>query len=115
MFEPLANAQGGHSNDNSPSSEDEYIHRFGNVEWCECGFCVVMSTGRESICCQEKHNATRCTDSGRLGCMASWEKSTDYPYLLVLETKSGKHFLRLLENTKDLNMLNTTECDIYVA
>ncbi|XP_046864609.1 uncharacterized protein LOC124459126 [Xenia sp. Carnegie-2017] len=56
MFEPLANAQGGHSNDNSPSSEDEYIHRFGNVEWCECGFCVVMSTGRESICCQEVSN-----------------------------------------------------------
>ncbi|XP_046864586.1 uncharacterized protein LOC124459058 isoform X1 [Xenia sp. Carnegie-2017] len=80
--------------------------------WLLCGH--EYRTG-EYICCQEKHNATRCTDSGRLGCMASWEKSTDYPYLLVLETKSGKHFLRLLENTKDLNMLNTTECDIYVA
>ncbi|XP_046847587.1 uncharacterized protein LOC124441198 [Xenia sp. Carnegie-2017] len=58
MFEPLANAEGGHSNDNSSSSEseDEYIHRIGNVEWCECGFCVVMSTGRESICCQEVNN-----------------------------------------------------------
>ncbi|XP_046860879.1 P2X purinoceptor 7-like [Xenia sp. Carnegie-2017] len=58
MFELLANAQGGQNEDNSSSSEseDEYIHRIGNVEWCECGFCVVMSKGRESICCQEVNN-----------------------------------------------------------
>ncbi|XP_046857524.1 uncharacterized protein LOC124450917 [Xenia sp. Carnegie-2017] len=43
-------------NSSSSESEDKYIHRIGNVEWCECGFCVVMSTGRESICFQEVNN-----------------------------------------------------------
>ena len=35
MFEPLANMQGVHNDDNSSSSEskDKYIHRIGYVEW----------------------------------------------------------------------------------
>ncbi|XP_046842109.1 P2X purinoceptor 7-like [Xenia sp. Carnegie-2017] len=60
MFEPLASSNNVEtdedlsSSSSTDSSSDEYTHRIGNTNWCECGHCVAMTTVRESICCHEE-------------------------------------------------------------
>ncbi|XP_073468259.1 uncharacterized protein [Aquarana catesbeiana] len=42
-----------------PNNPDHMVdidtHRIGHTDWCSCGNCIPLPTGRESICCMEIH------------------------------------------------------------
>lgn len=64
-FEPEFNeGEHEHSEESSASddseeedeNQDDLAWRVGHTDWCECGHCGQMPTGRESRCCQELDN-----------------------------------------------------------
>ncbi|XP_040178384.1 P2X purinoceptor 7-like [Rana temporaria] len=38
--------------------------RLGNTDWCQCGNCLAMPTGRESLCCKEIANVKENIEEG---------------------------------------------------
>ena len=55
-FEPIIDNSS--SSDTSSSEEELDVttkKRIGNTLWCTCGFCRVMETNTESLCCKEKN------------------------------------------------------------
>ncbi|XP_040191719.1 uncharacterized protein LOC120924757 isoform X2 [Rana temporaria] len=38
---------------NPDPMEDIHTHRIGHTDWCSCGNCIPLPTGRESVCCME--------------------------------------------------------------
>ena len=53
----------------SASDEVEEDPRLQNTEWCNCGRCVIMATGRECLCCQEMPILDGKLEEGRLTCV----------------------------------------------
>ncbi|KAK3729668.1 hypothetical protein QZH41_011474 [Actinostola sp. cb2023] len=61
-------------NDTEPTEESVSIDgtiRAGNTTWCCCGWCNVMPTEKESVCCQELRILSNLTED--LPCITSHE------------------------------------------
>ncbi|XP_041379828.1 P2X purinoceptor 7-like, partial [Gigantopelta aegis] len=50
-FEPIASGE--YSSSHSPVEYESKFSRLDNTDWCQCGQCEVMATGRECVCCCE--------------------------------------------------------------
>ncbi|XP_068690933.1 P2X purinoceptor 7-like [Montipora foliosa] len=58
QFEPILTESDRESCDDDSTNSDNGGYdlnedRIGQVDWCICGNCLAMTTGRESVCCRE--------------------------------------------------------------
>ncbi|KAK3094415.1 hypothetical protein FSP39_001522 [Pinctada imbricata] len=49
--------------------DEELLPRIGNIDWCQCGNCVEMSTERESLCCKEISKVLAVMDEAECNCI----------------------------------------------